>query len=379
MATALTKYRIAKVNRLQTPNKITFFITNRCNARCQHCFYATRIGTNHTDEINLDQIHKLSLSLKYPIDLNLTGGEPFLRTDLVEIGKIFCQTPKVKFLYLPTNGLLPERILSVVEQILRECQLAGLYVQISLDGPEKIHDEIRDVEGCFKKAIETIELLKELQKKYKTLYLKTATVISGANYEQIDEVVRALLPLQVPHTFMLARGSHFGVYNLPKDIWSNFNPAENSSFVPVEALPSLYSTLRELNQNSATKFWSKEEQLRFVHSINMITRRRKLFPCYAGKAEGVIYPNGDVSFCEMTKPFGNLRRTDFDLHKLWHSQAADVMRRKIERCFCIHDCNLSTSMSMHAATILKRLSGKLPQNDSELILFSAEDTSVLKQ
>ena len=361
IVSVLTKYRIAKVNRLKTPNKITFFVTNCCNARCKHCFYSKQIETNHSNEINLDQIQKLALSLKHPIELNLTGGEPFLRADLLEICKMFCQTPRVTFLYLPTNGLLPERILSVVEQVLRDCKFTGVYVQVSLDGPEKTHDEIRKVKGCFKKATETIELLKNLQDKYKTLYLKTATVISGANYEQIDDVVRTLLPLKVPHTFMLARGSHFGVYNLPKDVWSNFDPVENSSsFVPVEALPTLYSTLNELNRDSEPNFWSKEEQLRLAHSINMITHRRKIFPCYAGRAEGVIYPNGDVSFCEMTKPFGNLHSTDFDLHKLWHSQASDDMRRKIGKCFCIHDCNLSTSMSMHAETILERLGGSLP-------------------
>jgi hypothetical protein len=70
----------------------------------------------------------------------------------------------------------------------------------------------------------------------------------------------------------------------------------------------------------------------------------------------------------MTKPFGNLCSTDFDLHKLWHSQAADAMRRKIGKCFCIHDCNLSTSMSLHAETILERLGGKFPKITSDLIL-----------
>jgi len=377
IVTTLTRYRIAKTNRLKTPSKITFFVTNRCNARCKHCFYSSQIGTNNFAELNLDQIQKLAFSLNHPIDLNLTGGEPFLRNDLVDIGKIFCQTPKVTFLYLPTNGLLPERILSVVEQIMRECKLAGLYVQVSLDGPEEKHDEIRKVKGCFKKAIETIELLKKLQQKYNTLYLKTATVISSANYQHLDEVVQTLLPLKVQHTFMLARGNNFGVYHLPKNLWSNFDPDENGSFVPIEELPSLYSTLNELNQNAGSEFWAKEEQLRLMHSINMVTHRQKIFPCYAGRAEGIIYPNGDVSFCEMTKPFGNLISTDFDLHKLWHSQAANAVRGKIEKCFCTHDCNLSTSMSMHTETILARLNGRDFETLSYKKKFSTSNSNLI--
>ncbi len=349
----LTKYRLAKVNRLKTPTSVTFFVTSRCNARCKHCFYSKEI--DNVNEMNIDQISALASSFKHPISLALTGGEPFLRVDLLEIAKMFSQTPGVDFLCIPTNGLLTNRIYSVVERILRDCKIPCVNVPVSLDGPEEIHDEIRGVKGAFKKALETIGALKELQAQYKTLSLNTITVVSGANYREIGEVVQALLPLHIPNKYQLARGSKFGVYNLPKDVASDFDPPEDSSFVPIDELPRLYSVLKNANQNSEYKFWPICEQLKLVYSMDMIINKRKSLPCYAAKMECVIYPDGDVSFCEMTKPFGILRDSDFNLHELWRSEAAKAMRRKISRCFCIHDCNLSTSMSLDAKTVLERL------------------------
>ena len=67
--------------------------------------------------------------------------------------------------------------------------------------------------------------------------------------------------------------------------------------------------------------------------------------CVAGAYDGVIFPNGDVSLCEFTKPFGNLKETNYDFYKLWSSKKAGNMRKRIRSCACIHSCNLIDSMT----------------------------------
>ena len=64
-------------------------------------------------------------------------------------------------------------------------------------------------------------------------------------------------------------------------------------------------------------------------------------PCLAGKAHVVIYANGDVSFCELRSPIGNLRKVGFDFGKLWQSAEAQKQREEIKRntCYCAHGCN----------------------------------------
>ena len=65
---------IKKIN----PRWITLFITNYCSARCEHCFYSKELN-NKIEELNLENLKKIFLSLKKPLNtLRITGGEPFL-------------------------------------------------------------------------------------------------------------------------------------------------------------------------------------------------------------------------------------------------------------------------------------------------------------
>ena len=87
---------IEKFKKNQTPSQIIFFITNMCNMRCKHCFYWKNLNTEE-GEMSLEEIRKFALSLKNPMNISLTGGEPFLRKDLVEICKILANDGNVKY------------------------------------------------------------------------------------------------------------------------------------------------------------------------------------------------------------------------------------------------------------------------------------------
>ena len=73
------------------PIQLTFFLTRRCNARCPFCFYLSREGSASTqaEELTLSEIEKVSSSMGKLLWLAFSGGEIFLRTDLVEITKVF--------------------------------------------------------------------------------------------------------------------------------------------------------------------------------------------------------------------------------------------------------------------------------------------------
>ena len=60
-----------------TPPFLTLFITSTCNLTCPHCFYWREL--NQKDDLSFDEIAKLSESLDPIENLNLSGGEPFLR------------------------------------------------------------------------------------------------------------------------------------------------------------------------------------------------------------------------------------------------------------------------------------------------------------
>jgi MoaA/NifB/PqqE/SkfB family radical SAM enzyme len=91
-----------------TPKILTFFVTNRCNAKCSHCF---NWKTQPTSELTLDEIKKIDFSLFDSV--SITGGEPTLRVDLADL----CSQLAKNKIYLNTNGLMPERIGEVIQKV----------------------------------------------------------------------------------------------------------------------------------------------------------------------------------------------------------------------------------------------------------------------
>jgi MoaA/NifB/PqqE/SkfB family radical SAM enzyme len=80
------------------------------------------------------------------------------------------------------------------------------------------------------------------------------------------------------------------------------------------------------------------------YSIKMLCEHKKIVDCYAGNLDMVLHANGDVAACEYSKPFANIKDYNFDLLALWNSKAADNTRNKLNRCYCIHPCNLNTAI-----------------------------------
>lgn len=339
----ISRINVRRFKELKTPTSIIYFITNHCNARCKHCFYWRNLN-NLSDEMNLEQIRKLAISLKHPADIGLTGGEPFLRKDLLGICKIFSKCNNSPSIQIPTNGLLPELIARKCEDILEQCKIHSLTIVISLDGLEETHEKIRGVRGGFNKAIETIIRLRGLKEKYYLLNLVINTVIMKHNYDEIESLIRFTQRFKIPHKFSIVRGA-YSVFHLDAKISSGFNPEEEKDkILPFNKVERIYEKICNLNDSLEYKFLSKSQKDTLKLSLNILKAKRNIIPCFAGNIDGVIYPNGDVSLCEYTKPVGNLKEVSFDLHKLWNSKKANDVRNKIRKCECIHGCNLSTSL-----------------------------------
>ncbi|MDI6738342.1 MAG: radical SAM protein, partial [Nanoarchaeota archaeon] len=97
--------RKKKAFSLKTPINLTLYVTNKCNANCRHCFYKSELNIEK-EEISLSQIEKIAKTLKHPLaTLMLSGGEPFLRNDIVEVCKIFLKHNKTRRITISTNGM----------------------------------------------------------------------------------------------------------------------------------------------------------------------------------------------------------------------------------------------------------------------------------
>lgn len=128
-------------------------LTERCNLRCTHCYQ----NGGRTEELSLDEIKALlaelsdmlqawtnAYGLEFSPSLNVTGGEPLLCSDLFEIiGEMVARGFGV---YLLTNGTLVD-----ADKASRLAALGVKGVQVSIEGPEDIHDSIRG-KGTFAAA-----------------------------------------------------------------------------------------------------------------------------------------------------------------------------------------------------------------------------------
>src|SRR5437763_4180065 len=89
----------APERRIGTPPFLILFINSICNQTCEHCFYWKNL--NRRDDLTVAEIRQLSQSLGRIENLNLSGGEPFLRPEFAEICGFFIQANHVRQIYVP--------------------------------------------------------------------------------------------------------------------------------------------------------------------------------------------------------------------------------------------------------------------------------------
>jgi len=139
---------------------IQWHLTERCNLRCMHCYQGDAVpGEMSSSEIGevleevSDTFHAWEDAYGIPFSpsFNITGGEPFVRTDLQRILESIAAKQYDTFLL--TNGTLVSK-----DRARMLCDLGVKGVQVSIDGPDDVHDLIRG-EGSFDRAVDGIDHL----------------------------------------------------------------------------------------------------------------------------------------------------------------------------------------------------------------------------
>ncbi len=322
------------------PVQVTHFVTSKCNARCQHCFYWSELNKKK-DELTLDEIKKISKSMPSFFFLIISGGEPFLRDDLDEIIKTYYENNNIGNLTIPTNGFLTEKIQSTAKKILESCPNLFFNISLSLDGIGKDHDDLRGVDGLFDRVERTYLKLSELKKDYKNFDVEFLTTISKLNQTKlklISNYVREKFNGDI--TVVLLRGNP--KEPLAKDIDIKFYD-EVSEFQK-----NRFEGIDSLNKSKLKLMIRKRiYNIRYELLSRTFKEKRYLIPCYACKLDVVINEEGDVYPCEMlNKKIGNLREYGYDFKKLWWSKNAQEIREFIKdsKCFCTHECAMRTNL-----------------------------------
>ena len=336
---------------IKTPTFIIFFVTNKCNANCKHCFYQPNLNKSY-NEISLEEIEKIAHSLKNNNTILLTGGEPFLRDDLLDICRVFYNYGKTKKIRIATNGYFTDRIISISEKLLQDN--IALDIQVSLDAIGGMHDQLRGLDGLFAKATETLTKLIALKKRVKRFRISTIATITKTNYDKLENLsnyIKEKFDLELD--LALVREPGVGVYNLDSDYRSaSLVLKDNLKLPDYDTLKNILSkrySSKKCNLSNDFAALVKEIELSIIFEA-----KRPPFNCCAGITDAVIYPNGEVSSCETLKSFARLQDYDYNLYKLWNSTEMKQARKKKKSCYCMHPCHLISAMK-HDANFLLRL------------------------
>ena len=328
----------------RAPLHLTLFVTRRCNARCPFCFYLEKNEhAAESAELSLDEIRHISSSMKSLLWVAFSGGEVFLRQDIVEISKAFYENNRPSILLYPTNGLMPELIRERIEQILKDCPKSTVTVKVSIDGIGEKHDSLRGVPQSFNKVIETCELLGSLLDKYKNFELGINTVFCSENQDDMDKIIEFVRGLHMikTHTVSLVRGDIKDDAYKDVDIDKYLRTIEKLERGLKDGRSPIYRF-----RGSRIKAAQDVLQRRLIHRT--ITENRQQLPCYAGRLNLVITETGDVYPCENFKVnfnLGNVRSFNCNIISLLNSEKAIGVVSSIKNgCFCTHECYMMTNI-----------------------------------
>lgn len=336
------------------PPFLIFFINSICNQKCDHCFYWRSL--NGKNDLTKDEIFALSRSLGRIENLNLSGGEPFLRAEFGEICRQFIQHNKVRQIYVPTNGYFTDRTIKHITEVLKEPELDLFVAEISLDGLGEFHNKFRGSPGAFDKAMQTYDALAKLQESDKRLRVHSISTATDVNMDEIRRLT----------SFLYERCPKMDHHNLAMIRGDRKNPSLNGP--GLAQYGQLYEYVRRLwAQREKDRYGSIVEPMLQWAKNRTATEKKQVVPCRAGILNAVVYANGDVSVCENHAPLGNLREKSFP--EIWNSPEAKSLRESIaaKSCYCTNEVFMWPSITYQPAQLVRAMAGaKVWQNVTPL-------------
>lgn len=347
----LNKSSILLGNR-SMPLQLVLFVTSRCNMRCDHCFYLEEINDSSRTELSIEQIEKLAKDLGGLHWIALSGGEPYLRKDLVEIIQAFYRYSRPNIMSHVTNGYYPDRISVMTRKMAESCPKSKNLVIFSLDGLEKTHEEIRHSPGSFGKVKESIQAVQKHQSDYPNLETGVVITAQENNREELIPLIEYIESNLMPD----------GVYiNLQRDHTQPSNVlVDPKTLKHYQDAVAFYEKLRAKKQlkksNLLDRLLDGKNKLQKRTIAKIAEENAYQLPCLAGKVSVVVDELGNVYACELLKePMGNLKDNSFK--EIWFSEKSVSLSDSItkDKCYCTHECAMSSSLLFNPPKLVQSM------------------------
>jgi MoaA/NifB/PqqE/SkfB family radical SAM enzyme len=300
---------ITPINKLR---RVILSVTYDCNSKCKTCFIWKEKRPN---ELSLEDFRNLANKeeFKQVRFLTLTGGETFLRMDIDEIVNIFKKANPKLHITLLSNALMPELMYKKVKNMPKD-----VAINLSLNGNEETHDDVRGVKGNFKTLIRTIEYMKKLNRRTSLIF-----TVSKENHDQLL------------WAWNFAKFHNVNIMFSPEMDYARLSPEEGRGLFDHQK-ELVLKQLRKIYAERRRPFFDDTYYLFFKKFYNNETVTNN---CYAGTNSVFINFTGEVYACEnlvdRSTPLGNIKE-GFLLPKNY--------QEVIEKSKCYENCFLLCEM-----------------------------------
>jgi radical SAM protein with 4Fe4S-binding SPASM domain len=281
---------------------LSVITTYRCDSRCSMCFI-WKNPTHPEHELDLATLDKLPGGFDY---LNITGGEPTLRKDLLEICHLL--HPKAKTLEISTNGLHADVLERIVDAY------PDIKIRISVEGFEATNDRIRGEKNGFKKKLAAMESLIAAG----GTDLGFATTFQDENIEEIVDLYR----------FSEGLGIEFATSALHNAF--QFHKNDNVIYDRKRVAKKIEGLITEMLKSRSVKNWFRAYMN--LGLIRKVLGQDRLHACTQGTDSVFVDPWGDVYACNVRNDLlmGNLREQSWE--EIYHGPVAAEVRKKVAVC-----------------------------------------------
>ena len=312
-------------------NRLYLSITNACNLHCRHCFRSA--GNAFRGELTTDEYEKILVSAEKEVhskQISITGGEPFMRSDLFDILDI---TKHLDLsVDLSTNGLLlSEMIINKLEDYDNI-----FYTQISVDGIHKDTYEFIRGKDTFHTLIHNLEILKQSEF-LSQIDLMMIFLVTPKNYMEIVELPEFALK-----------------YGFDKIAIGEILPFGNGAFdfEEMDTSSLMQQIYHNINIARQKKIVTVIDQFHFGFLYTGMSPT----PCTAKQGKVLaIEPNGEVLFCpyDVNVSVGNIRDFNYDI-RVAYEKAMEMGRSLSELNTGLKECQYYDSCQGGCPLIIKR-------------------------
>jgi MoaA/NifB/PqqE/SkfB family radical SAM enzyme len=214
------------------PAGVVYEATMRCNLKCEFCYVGDLLNVEGEwrEELPIDMLRR-AFPEHDGLKVSLTGGEIFMRKDILEVMSVFKDKGYVCG-YLTTNGTI---INDERADALAALASAGFlkHISVSIDGPGERHDHARGVKGTFERTAAGLRRLQEAaRKRHAPLRVSINTTVANESLDALEDMVDVAQELGVD-----AIGLNHLMFSTPEEVAETVRltgapgPAAISTFV----------------------------------------------------------------------------------------------------------------------------------------------------